>query len=436
MVGQNAKNVIQAFFFDLNAIKSGKSRPPGFPAWKPKKVGVLGAGMMGAGIAHANAARGIAVVLKDVSLEKAEAGLAAVGKITAPQVAKGRMDPGREAKLLGLVTPTAQAGALDGCDLIIEAVFENRELKAAVTREAEPMLAPGGVFASNTSTLPIGGLAAASKTPERFVGLHFFSPVHKMRLVEIIRGKQTSDETIARAYDYVLAIGKTPIVVNDSRGFFTSRVFGTFVMEGAAMLAEGIAAPLVEHAALAAGMPVGPLAVIDETSLSLSVHVMDQTRADLAAEGKTHALSAGELLVERLVKELKRPGRAGGAGFYDYPRGEAKRLWPGLKAMFEKADVTVAAAADLAFLSRRFLYRQSIETARCLAEGVLTSAHEANIGSIFGIGFPAWTGGAIQFIASEGRERFIGRADELAARYGARFALAPEVRTAIASLSS
>ena len=433
MVGQNAKNMIQAFFFDLNAIKSGKSRPAGFAVWKPRKVGILGSGMMGAGIAHANAARGIAVVLKDVSLEKAEAGLAAVRKITASQVAKGRLEPAREAKLLGLITPSAQAGALDGCDLIIEAVFENRELKATVTREAEPMLAPDGVFASNTSTLPISGLAFASAKPERFVGLHFFSPVHKMRLVEIIRGKQTSEETIARAYDYVAAIGKTPIVVNDSRGFFTSRVFGTFVMEGAAMLAEGIAAPLVEHAALAAGMPVGPLAVLDETSLSLSVHVMDQTRADLVAEGKSCALSAGEQLVERMVKELKRPGRAGGGGFYDYPQGETKRLWPGLKTLFEAPSGSAVPMPDVAMLSRRFLYRQSIETARCLAEGVLSSAHEANIGSIFGIGFPAWTGGAIQFIASEGRERFLARADELADRYGERFALSPEVRAAIPS---
>jgi len=432
MVGQTTKNMIQAFFFDLNAIKSGKSRPAGFALWKPKKVGILGAGMMGAGIAHANAARGIAVVLKDVSLEKAEAGLAAVRRITAPQVAKGRMDAARESRLLGLVTPAGDVRALDGCDLIIEAVFEKRELKAQVTREAERMLAPGGVFASNTSTLPITGLAAASAVPERFVGLHFFSPVHKMRLVEIIRGAKTSDETIARAIDYVAAIGKTPIVVNDSRGFFTSRVFGTFVMEGAAMLAEGIAAPLVEHAALAAGMPVGPLAVLDETSLALSVHVMEQTRTDLAAEGKVHSLSAGERVVERMVKEFKRPGRAAGAGFYDYPPGQAKRLWPGLKATFEKT-AEGRALPDIETLKRRFLYPQSIETARCLAEGVLTSAHEANIGSILGIGFPAWTGGAIQFIASEGRERFLARADELAATFGDRFALAAEVRAAIPS---
>ena len=419
MVGQTAKNMIQAFFFDVGAIRSGRARPKDVPAWKPKRVGILGAGMMGAGIAHANAVRGIACVLKDVSSEKADAGLAAIRRITSAQVAKGRMDPVREAGLLALIKPTAEAGTLDGCDLIIEAVFENRALKAAVTKEAEPMLAPGGVFASNTSTLPIGGLATASAHPERFVGLHFFSPVHRMQLVEIIRGKATSDETIARMFDYVIALGKTPIVVNDARGFFTSRVFGTYVMEGAAMLAEGIAAPLIEHAALAAGMPVGPLAVLDETSLALSVRVIEEMRADLAAEGKSVALTAGEALVERMVKELGRPGRAGGGGFYDYPAGQAKRLWPGLRETFERSDVS----ADVDELKQRLLYRQSIETARCLIEGVLTSVAEANIGSIHGIGFPAWTGGAMQFIASEGRARFIANADALAARHGDRFLL-------------
>ena len=286
MVGQTAKNMIQAFFFDLQAIRSGKARPKGIPTWRPAKVGVLGAGMMGAGIAHANATRGIACVLKDVSAEKAAAGVAAIRKVTGAAIKRGALDELGEAKLLALVTPAADVRALDGCDLIVEAVFENRALKAEVTREAEPMLAADGVFASNTSTLPISGLAAASSRPERFVGLHFFSPVHKMKLVEIIRGKKTSEETLARAYDYVIALGKTPIVVKDSRGFFTSRVFGTYVMEGAAMLAEGIAAPLIEHAALAAGMPVGPLAVLDETSLALSVHVLEQTRADWQAEGR------------------------------------------------------------------------------------------------------------------------------------------------------
>ncbi len=428
MVGQNAKNMITAFFFNLNAIRAGKSRPGTSPRWRPAKVGVLGAGMMGAGIAHANASRGMASVLKDVSLDKAQAGKGCSEKLAAKAVARGRMNEPQKAQMLSLITPTADAADLKGCDLIIEAVFEQRELKASVTREAEPMLAPGGVFASNTSTLPISSLAKASADPARFVGLHFFSPVDKMKLVEIIRGKETADETIARAYDYVLAIGKTPIVVNDSRGFFTSRVFGTFVMEGVAMLAEGLPAPLIEHAGLAAGMPVGPLAVLDETSLSLSVHVLEQTRADLAAEGKSFEADAGQRLVEMMVKELKRPGRAGGGGFYDYPAGQPKSLWPGLKSHFEKPGVH----AGVAELSQRMLYRQAIETARCLAEGVLTSTHDANIGSIFGIGFPAWTGGAMQFIYSEGIATFEANAAALAARHGPRFALTPQVLACIA----
>jgi 3-hydroxyacyl-CoA dehydrogenase/enoyl-CoA hydratase/3-hydroxybutyryl-CoA epimerase len=402
----------------------------GFPRWKPTKVGVLGAGMMGAGIAHAIASRGIACVLKDVSAEKARAGFETVRKITMPLVAKGRLSEVQQAGLLSLITPTADAGDLKGCDLIIEAVFEKRDLKAGVTREAEPMLAANGVFASNTSTLPITGLAQASHAPERFIGLHFFSPVHKMKLVEIIRGERTSDETVARAFDFVTALGKLPIVVNDSRGFFTSRVFGTFVMEGATMLAEGVPAPLIEHAALAAGMPVGPLAVLDETSLALSVQVMEQTRADLAAAGTTFEPGAGELLVERMVKELSRPGRAGGGGFYDYPAGAAKHLWPELKTRFEREG----AAPGINELEQRLLYRQAIETARCLTEGVLSSTADANIGSIFGIGFPAWTGGAMQFIESEGREPFIARADALAEKHGARFALSPQVRACIRQL--
>ena len=427
MVGQTARNMIQAFFFDLNAIRSGQSRPQGFAKWRPTRVGVLGAGMMGAGIAHANASRGIACVLKDVSAEKAAAGVDTVRRITSRQVRQGRLEPSAEASLLGLIVPTADANALDGCDLVVEAVFENRELKARVTREAEPMLAADGIFASNTSTLPITGLAEASARPENFVGLHFFSPVHKMRLVEIIRGAKTSDETLARAYDYVLALGKTPIVVNDSRGFFTSRVFGTYVMEGASMLAEGIPAALVEHAAIAAGMPVGPLAVLDETSLSLSVQVMEQARADAAAEGRAVEASPGEALVERMVRAFGRAGRAAGGGFYDYPEGGPKRLWPGLRSHFEKPGIE----PDVAELKQRLLYRQSIETARCLDEGVLRSVHEANIGSIFGIGFPAWTGGAMQFIASEGRDNFLANADALAERHGQRFAVSPAVRAAI-----
>ncbi|TAK51336.1 MAG: 3-hydroxyacyl-CoA dehydrogenase [Betaproteobacteria bacterium] len=411
--GAVAKNMISAFFFNLNAIKSGASRPKDVPRWKAAKLGILGAGMMGGGIAWASASRGIPCVLKDVSQEKAEAGKAYSEKL----LAKRKRPDGAE--ILGRIQPSARAEDLRGCDLIIEAVFEKRELKAQVTKEAEPMLAPGGIFASNTSTLPITGLAQAAARPENFIGLHFFSPVDKMKLVEIIKGAQTSPETLARAYDYVLQIDKTPIVVNDSRGFYTSRTFGTFVQEGCAMLAEGIPAAVIENAARFAGMPVGPLAVIDETSMSLSVHVMEQTLADLKAEGKPlPPPHPGQDVIVRMVKEFKRPGRAGGGGFYEYPKEGRKFLWPELGKIFGQAKL----AYDFEELKQRILYRQAIETARCLEEGVLTTAHDGNIGSIFGIGFPAWTGGALQYVNYVGAAKFVQRADALAKKYGERFA--------------
>ena len=425
MTGVNARAMINTFFFNLNAIKSGQSRPGQTPRFKPAKVGLLGAGMMGAGIAYVQASKGIATVLKDVSLEKAELGKNYSAKLTQGRVDKGRMKPEEQQKILERIQPTASLADLQGCDLIIEAVFENRELKASVTRESEPLLAPGGFFASNTSTLPISGLAQASAAPQKFIGIHFFSPVDKMKLVEIIRGKDTDDETVARAYDYVQAIGKMPIVVNDSRGFFTSRVFGTFVMEGVAMLGEGIPAAAIENAGMQCGMPVGPLAVLDETALTLSLHVIEQTRADFAAEGKTYAATPGERLVSEMVRNHHRPGRAGGAGFYEYPteKGARKFLWPKLKELFERSD----AHWNITDLKDRLLYRQAIETARCLSENVLTSVHEANIGSIFGIGFPAWTGGALQFIYGLGIDVFEQRAATLAAQYGEGFALSAEV---------
>jgi len=429
MTGTNARAMINTFFFNLNAIKSAQSRPGKAPRFKPAKVGVLGAGMMGAGIAFVQAGKGITTVLKDVSQEKAEAGKAYSAKLTQGRVDKGRMNSDDQQKLLARIVATDKAADLAGCDLIIEAVFENRELKARVTQEAEPMLAPGGFFASNTSTLPISGLATASRAPEKFIGIHFFSPVDKMKLVEIIRGKQTDDETVARAFDYVQAIGKMPIIVNDSRGFFTSRVFGTFVMEGVAMLGEGIPAAAIENAGMQCGMPVGPLAVLDEVALNLSLHVMEQTRADFEAEGRTYVPGPGEQLVADMVRKHQRPGRAAGGGFYEYPKekGAKKFLWPQLKTLYEKAD----AQWDIADMKDRLLYRQSVETARCLSEGVLTSVHEANIGSIFGIGFPAWTGGVMQFIYGMGIDAFVKRADELAQRFGAGFALTDEVKAAI-----
>ena len=414
-VGPVAKNLI-SLFFNRTAIKSGASvkglRASGVPPWKATKVGILGAGMMGGGIAYANAARGVPCVLKDVSIEAAEKGRGYTEKVLSR-----RKKPFE--KEISLIKATADYKELQGCDLIIEAVFEKRELKAQVTREAEPLLAAGGFFASNTSTLPISGLAKASAHPEKFIGLHFFSPVDRMELVEIIKGEKTSAETLARAYDYVLQIGKTPIVVNDSRGFFTSRTFGTFVQEGCAMLAEGIPAAAIENAARQAGMPVGPLEVIDQTSLSLSLAVMEQTIADLKAEGKPLPPEhPGQQVIVRMVREFNRPGRAAGGGFYDYPKDGKKALWPELAEIFGKPGV----AWDLAEMKDRILYRQAIEAARCLEEGVLTTAHDANIGSIFGIGFPAWTGGALQFVNSVGVKKFVERADELAKRHGARFA--------------
>jgi 3-hydroxyacyl-CoA dehydrogenase/enoyl-CoA hydratase/3-hydroxybutyryl-CoA epimerase len=407
-VGPVAKNLI-SLFFNRTAIRSGASRPKDVPKWKATKVGILGAGMMGGGIAWANASRGVPCILKDVTLEQAQK-----GKAYSEKLAEKRNRP----QVPGFIKPTASVKDLEGCDLIIEAVFEKRDLKAQVTKEAEPMLAPGGFFASNTSTLPISGLAQASAKPENFIGLHFFSPVDKMQLVEIIKGKKTSPETLARAYDYVLQIAKIPIVVNDSRGFYTSRTFGTFVAEGCSMLAEGIPAAAIENAGRLVGMPVGPLAVIDETSMSLSVHVMEQTKADLEAEGKKYVPQPGQEVIVRMVKEFKRPGRAGGGGFYEYPKEGRKFLWPELAKIYGKKN----AKWDFEEMKERILYRQAIETARCLEEGVLEHVHDGNIGSIFGIGFPAWTGGALQYVNHVGTKKFVKRADELAKKFGARFA--------------
>ena len=429
MTGQVARNMITAFFFNLNAIRSGGSRPKGVPKWKASKVGILGAGMMGAGIAWANASRRIPCVLKDVTLEHAEKGKAHSVKLLEKRIEQGRIDEAGARQTLDLIKPTASAEDLAGCDLIVEAVFEQRELKAQVTREAEPKLAADGIFASNTSTLPISGLAKAAQHSERFVGLHFFSPVDKMQLVEIIVGKSTSDATLARAFDYVQQIGKTPIVVNDSRGFFTSRVFSTWVSEGQAMLLEGIPAPVIENAARQAGMPVGPLAIADEVSMKLAQMARKQAMADLAAEGKTYRQHPAFALVDRMVDEFKRPGRSGGAGFYDYPAGGEKFLWPELKRMFEKPG----AAWDMQELKDRILYIQAIESARCLEEGVLRNVADANIGSIFGIGFPAWAGGVLQFINSVGAAKFAARADALSAKYGERYACPNIVRAKAAA---
>lgn len=412
---QISKNMIGTFWHGMNAIKAGASRPKDVAKWQASKVGVLGAGMMGAGIAYSTAIKGVPVVLKDVSAENAEKGKAYSQKLLDKKVSQGRMTAEKRDQVLSLITATASAEDLKGCDLIIEAVFENQELKAKVTQEAEAFLAEGGVMASNTSTLPITGLAKASKDQANFIGLHFFSPVDKMQLVEIIKGKNTSAETLAKAYDYVQQIGKIPIVVNDSRGFFTSRVFGTFVQEGLRLLHEGIHPARIEMAALKAGMPVGPLAIQDEVALTLSEHVANETRKALQAEGKDLPRSGADDVIETMIHTFNRKGKAAGAGFYDYPEGGKKHLWEGLSHWKKDVDISEQEMID------RFLFVQALDTLRCYEENVLESVIDANIGSIFGIGFAPWTGGAIQFLNQYGLEQAEQRANQLEAKYGERF---------------
>ncbi|WP_313514751.1 3-hydroxyacyl-CoA dehydrogenase NAD-binding domain-containing protein [Pseudomonas sp.] len=415
--GQVAKNMIGTFWFQLNEINAGGSRPKGFERRKVSRVGVLGAGMMGAGIAYVSAVAGIEVVLKDVSPEAAEKGKAYSAKLLEKKVGRGHMGAEASDAILARIQPTDSDAAFSACDLIIEAVFEDRALKGKVTASAEAVALPDALIASNTSTLPITGLAAAVARPDKFIGLHFFSPVDKMPLVEIIRGAQTSDETLARGFDFVQQIRKTPIVVEDSRGFFTSRVFGTFTNEGIAMLGEGIGAALIENEARKAGMPVGPLAISDEVSLSLMQHIRQQTEKDLASEGKTAPQHPAFATIALMLEEYKRPGKAAGGGFYDYPVGAKKHLWPELRERFEKAEARISAED----VRDRLLFIQAIETVRCLEEGVLKSVADANVGSIMGIGFAAWSGGALQFINQYGIDDFIARAQYLAEQYGERF---------------
>jgi len=413
---QIAKNMIGTFWYQLNEIKAGAARPDKVERKKVSRVGILGAGMMGAGIAYCSATKGIEVVLKDVTSENAEKGKTYTENLLNKKVKKSRLTADKRDAALNLILPTEKAEDLKGCDLIIEAVFEDRALKAKVTQEAEAQLSSSAVFASNTSTLPITGLAEASQRPENFIGLHFFSPVDKMPLVEIICGELTTDETLAKAYDYVLQIGKTPIVVNDSRGFYTSRVFGTFANEGIAMLGEGIPAAAIENGAFLAGFPVGPLAVTDEVSLSLIEKIRNQTIKDMQAEAKIPSEHPADSVVDRMLEE-NRAGKLSGGGFYDYPKNGKKLLWNGLNKLFTNADRQI----DLDEIKDRLLYIQAIETVRCVEENVLTSTRDANIGSIMGIGYPVWTGGILQFINQTGLPEFIRRAEALTEQCGERF---------------
>ncbi len=394
--GQVAKNMIKAFWFDLNSINAGGSRPAGFETRRATRVAVLGAGMMGAGIAYVSARNGIDVVLKDVTIEAAEKGKDYSRKLLDKAVSRGKLTEAKRDEVLARITPTADNADLAGCDLVVEAVFENVGLKHKVFGEIEPVVAPDALLGSNTSTLPITDLAEGVARKKDFIGLHFFSPVDKMPLLEIIRGEQTSDEALARALDYAAQIKKTPIVVNDSRGFFTSRVIGTFVNEALAMLGEGVPPATIEQATTQAGYPVGALQLTDELNMELFVKIRNESRDAIEAAGGVFPAHPGEAVVDRMV-EIGRPGRLRGKGFFDYgDDGKRTGLWPGLTTEFpvrgNPADV------DLHELQERMLFAEAVDSVRCLEENVLTTVADANIGSIMGIGFPPWTGGVLQYI--------------------------------------
>lgn len=420
VTGQVSKNMIQAFFFDLQAVNSGASRPKGIEERQVRKVAVLGAGMMGAGIAYSCARAGIDVVLKDVSAEAAEKGKAYSEKLLDKALSRGRTTEAKRDELLARITPTGDPADLAGCDAVIEAVFEDTALKHKVFQEIQDVIEPDALLCSNTSTLPITVLAEGVSRPADFIGLHFFSPVDKMPLVEIIKGEKTGDEALARAFDLVRRIKKTPIVVNDSRGFFTSRVIGQFINEGVAMVGEGVEPASVEQAAAQAGYPAKVLSLMDELTLTLPRKIRNETKRAVEEAGGTWPGHPSDAVIDRMVDEFGRPGRSGGAGFYEYDEsGKRTRLWPGLREHFTKPDADV----PFADMQERMLFSEALDSVRCLEENVLITVADANIGSIMGIGFPAWTGGVLQYINGYegGLPGFVARSRELAERYGDRF---------------
>ncbi|MFN3602497.1 MAG: 3-hydroxyacyl-CoA dehydrogenase NAD-binding domain-containing protein [Dietzia sp.] len=443
VTGAVAKNMIQAFFFDMQHCSSGGARPKAadgseIPKTQFTKVGVLGAGMMGAGIAYVCAKAGIEVVLKDVEMAAAEKGKAYSEKIEAKALERGRTTPEKSAELLARITPAVDPQALAGCDIVIEAVFESPDLKKKVFQEVQDVVAPDALLGSNTSTLPITDLATGVKRPEDFIGLHFFSPVDKMQLVEIISGDATTPETLAKAIDLTLQIRKIPIVVNDSRGFYTSRVIGTFVNEAIGMLDEGIDPSTIEQAGRIAGYPAAPLQLSDELNLNLMVKIRQATREAEEAEGKEYVPAASDRVVLKMVEEIKRSGRAAGAGFYEYADGKRAGLWSGLREAFNTSPDNAPPLQDLV---DRMLFAEVLETQKCVDEGVIVDDADANIGSIIGIGFPAWTGGTRQYAknysapgehVASGYTGFVARAEELAAKYGERFAPTESLKKAAA----
>jgi 3-hydroxyacyl-CoA dehydrogenase/enoyl-CoA hydratase/3-hydroxybutyryl-CoA epimerase len=414
LAGPVARNMMRSLFVNKGKADKLARRPEGVEKSKVSKLGILGAGMMGAGIAYVSARAGMRVILLDTSQENAERGKAYSEGLLKKAIERGRSTEEKATALLGLIKPTTDYADLEDCDLIIEAVFESQKLKADVTAKTEAVVPESCIFASNTSTLPITGLAEASKRPEQFIGLHFFSPVDKMPLVEIILGKKTNDEAIARSLDYIQQIRKTPIVVNDSRGFYTSRVFSTFTGEGISMLAEGVKPALIENAAKMASMPVGPLAVTDEVTLELAYKIGKETTA---AMGLEYPADPASEVIQEMVVDLDRKGKRFGKGFYAYPADAKKHLWAGLAEHFPQAEEQPGVEE----LIKRLLYIQALETTRCLEEGVLTHPEDGDIGSIFGWGFPAWTGGTLSLVDTVGIQEFVSECDRMAEAYGERF---------------
>ncbi|HRE43947.1 MAG TPA: 3-hydroxyacyl-CoA dehydrogenase NAD-binding domain-containing protein [Terricaulis sp.] len=414
-----AKGMIRTLFVSMQALSKGGNRPQGVPEYPVKKVAVIGAGLMGAGIAYVQAKAGVETVLLDVSQESAEKGKAYSKRIVDKDISRGKVSKEKGEALLALITPSTDYSLIKGADLVIEAVFENPALKAEVTKKAEAHLADTAVFGSNTSTLPITGLAEASERPANFIGIHFFSPVERMGLVEIIVGAKTTQETLAKAIDYVLKIRKTPIVVNDFRGFYTSRCFGTYTTEGIEMLGEGIAPAIIENVGRQAGMPMGALEVSDSVGLDTALKIGRQMAE---AAQQDHSKDPRGALLAWLVEEKGRVGRKGGKGFYEYGEdGKPSRIWPGLS---EKIDVKVKECppALKEELTKRFLFRQCIEVARCFEEGVITDPRDADVGSILAWGFAPYSGGAVSYIdLFWGTKKFVEEADRLADAYGERF---------------
>jgi len=417
---QVAKNMIQAFFFDLQAITSGASRPLGYPRYQARRLGVIGAGMMGAAIAYVAARAGIDVVLKDVTAEAADKGKDYARRLEDKALARGTTTAERSSQLLDRIVPTADPKDFAGVDFVIEAVFESVPVKQQVFQEIQHLVEPDAVLGSNTSTLPISVLATGVDRVEDFIGIHFFSPVDKMPLVEIVRGRLTSDEVLAKVFDFVLQIRKTPIVVNDARGFFTSRVIGRFIDEAVAAVGEGVEPATVEQAALQAGYPAGALQLLDELTLTLTKKIRTETRAAEEAEGGTWVEHPAEPVVDWMVDAQDRTGRKAGRGFYDYDEaGRRIGIWPGVREEYGSGRTEL----PLVDLQERMLFAEALDTIDCLDHGVLTSVADANIGSILGIGFPAWTGGVLQYVNQYegGLDGFVARAHELADRYGERF---------------